>query len=129
MVGFKKSERLRSKKTIDRLFSSKHRFFQDPFLVIWQEDVFESGVPVRILISVSKKKHRKASSRNYIKRRIREAYRLNKQPFIDFLNRNGKCCTLAVVYTSGTILEFHEMERKIYWMLERLQKEYEKDHR
>jgi ribonuclease P protein component len=128
MVRFTKSERLKSKKTIDQLFTSKDRFYQDPFFVIWQDDAFESNVPVRILISVSKKKHRKASRRNYIKRRIREAYRHNKQPFIDFLNRNQRHCTLAVVYTSGTIMEYQEIERKIYWMLKRLQKEYEKDH-
>lgn len=129
MVRFKKSERLRSKKIIEQLFTSKHRFYQDPFLVIWLDDSFESAVPLRILISVSKKKHRKATERNCIKRRIREAYRLNKQPFIDFLNKIQRQCTLAVVYTSGTIIEYHEIERKIYWMLERLQREYEKDHR
>ena len=36
--------------------------------------------------------------RNLVKRRIREAYRLNKNPFIDCLNTQGKKMAVAILY-------------------------------
>lgn len=49
-----------------------------PLRVIWLP-VEELDVQASILISVSKRRFKRAVKRNRIKRQIREAYRLNKQ--------------------------------------------------
>lgn len=126
MYTFIKEERLRHKKDIDRLFSEGIRFYSDPFLVIRISEPFDSRHPMRVLISVSKKRIRKAVLRNRMKRRIREAYRTHKTALYDTLNKNRRFCTLALIYNSGEIAEYKDVEEKIILILKRLQKEYEK---
>ena len=78
------------------------------------------------MVSVPKKKIRKAVKRNLLKRRIREAFRLQKKPFYEFLTARQANCSFAVVYNSGEIAEYKVLEEKILLVLQRLQKEYEK---
>jgi len=127
MYSFRKKERLKSKKAIDLLFSEGESFFIDPFQVIQISEPFDSGYPARLLISVSKKKVRKAVTRNLLKRRIREAYRLHKAPFYKSLNQHHRFCSLALIYSTSKIAEYKEIEEKIILILQRLQKENEKD--
>ena len=126
MYTFKKEERLTSKKAIDRLFDKGMSFYLDPFHVIRTSEPFTSKFPVRVLISIPRKKIRKAVDRNLLKRRIREAYRLHKNPFLETLSQRNGYCTMALIYSSGKIADYKEIEEKIILILERLQKEYEK---
>ena len=126
MFTFGKEERLRSKKNIDRLFAEGHSFYIPPFRVMWLDEPFDTGLPARILIGVPKRKVKKAVHRNRLKRIIREAYRLNKNPFYQFLLNRDSFCTLAVIYNAPTVVEFTDIEEKIILVLKRLQMEYEK---
>lgn len=127
MQTFEKEERLRSKKIIERLFSEGNDFYESPFKVIWLDMAMESKFPVHVLISVSKRKIRKAVSRNLLKRRIREAYRKNKSEFLKFMQGQNSQCTLAIVYTASHIAKYQQIERKIILVLQRLQKEQLKE--
>ncbi|MEZ5082345.1 MAG: ribonuclease P protein component [Bacteroidales bacterium] len=127
MQSFKKEERLRSKKLIDRLFEEGNDFFESPFKVIWLDISHESNVPVQLLISVSKRKIRKAVSRNLLKRRIREAYRKNKSGYFDFLKSQNRHCLIGIIYTYGRIAKYEQIEQKIILVLQRLQKELLKE--
>lgn len=127
MQTFTREERLRSKKIIERLFAEGKNFNVPPFFIIWIPDEYVSFSPARILISVSKRKIRKAVDRNLLKRRIREAYRGNKNLLYEFLIKHNRKCSFAVVYSSGKIAEYKEIEEKIILVLQRLQKEYAKD--
>ena len=126
MYTFTKEERLKHKKDIDRLFSEGNRFNLDPFLVLYSSNPLASKYPARVLISVPKKRIKSAVDRNLIKRRIREAYRLHKNPFYEILKQQLRFCSLALIYTSVKIAEYKEVEEKIILILERLQREYEK---
>ncbi len=126
MYTFTKEERLNSKKAIDRLFDEGVSFYLDPFHVIRTAEPFASKSPVRVLISIPRRKIRKAVNRNLLKRRIREAYRLHKNPFLETLRQLDGHCTMALIYTSGKIAGYKEIEEKIILILKRLQKEYEK---
>lgn len=97
-----------------------------PFNVQWSSAPFISSFPARILIAVPKKKIRKAVKRNLLKRRIKEAYRLQKSPFYDCLRSHNACCSFAVIYSSPEIAEYKVLEEKILLVLQRLQKEYDK---
>lgn len=81
-------------------------------------EIQESTAPVKILISVPKRKFKKAVDRNKIKRLIREGYRKNKHLLIDRLD--GKKIIVLMVYVSKTIIDYSETEEKINEVLIRL---------
>lgn len=126
MQTFKKQERLSGQKIIDTLFSEGRNFVVSPFRVVWLEYELEGPSPAQVLISVSKKRIKKAVDRNLVKRRIREAYRKNKDEFYEFLNRKGVKCAFALLYNSDLIADYKEIEEKINLLLQRFQSEYEK---
>ncbi len=72
-----KSERLCSKKALERLFAGERRSVSVfPIRAVYA-DSEEPGI--RIMVSVSKRHFKRAVRRNRVKRQLREAYRLNKQ--------------------------------------------------
>lgn len=126
MQTFKKHERLSGQKIIDTLFLEGKIFVVSPFRVVWLEYELAGQSPAQMLISVSKKRIKKAVDRNLVKRRIREAYRKNKDEFYEFLNRNQVKCAFALLYNSDLIADYKEIEEKINLLLQRFQSEYEK---
>lgn len=79
---FKKREHITSKKTIQELFSRGSSFVFYPFRVLYLPCPEEANTLApyhQVLISVPKRKIKKAHQRNLLKRRMREAYRLQKE--------------------------------------------------
>ncbi len=74
---FPKRERLCSIKSIDSLFSGGESFIAYPLRVVYRIETEndETQRSASLLISVSKKKFKRAVKRNRVKRLIREAYR------------------------------------------------------
>ena len=62
----------------------------------WYLPVEELEAPVSILVSVSKRRFKRAVKRNRVKRQIREAYRMNKHGLLAVLTE--KKCRLAVAF-------------------------------
>lgn len=76
-----KTERLCGRKTIDALFSDRHRrsIVAFPLRVVYVVRPREDGMPAaQMLVSVSKRRFHHAVDRNRAKRQVREGYRLNK---------------------------------------------------
>ena len=110
---FRKRERLTSEKEIDQVFSKGKNHLVYPLRFSYLEREDEAGIPVKILTGVAKKKIRKAVNRNLIKRRIREAYRLNKHGLSEALQNNNKRLSLAVVYIGNDIEPFRVIEKSL----------------
>ncbi len=115
---FPKEERLSSKKLIEELFEKGSSFSLHPFRVIYLANP-ESSSSHKILISVPTKNFKKAVQRNLIKRRVREAYRLNKSVIT-----KGEEATiphlLAYIYIGKEILSSGQISEKLKSSLERL---------
>ena len=116
----KKSEILRGKKIIGELFTNGSSFFLYPFKIVYLVRT-EPGASHEVLFSVSKKYFKKSVDRNAIKRRLREAYRLNKGILNDKPN-GGISYSLAFIYISKMKMPFHEIEHKLKEALLRLLK-------
>jgi ribonuclease P protein component len=102
--AFPKEERLCGKKQIDELFASGKKFNLPLFRLAWQWQEVPSDSPchpVRILISVPKRKFRRAHDRNRLKRQIREAWRLSRNPLkekISSLSSENKMKALHIAF-------------------------------
>lgn len=67
--------------------------------------VEELDVQASLLVSVSKRRFKRAVKRNRVKRQIREAYRLNKQPLLEVLAEKDLRLALAFIYLSDELVD------------------------
>lgn len=113
---FTKNERLHGKKSIEELFKKGSSFYLGGFRVKYLPT--SEKAEHQVLISVPKKSFKKAVDRNLLKRRIREAYRLNKH----LLNSNTSMSSLSIgfIYISKKILDFHTIQSQLIDCLKRL---------
>jgi len=73
-----------------------------------------------IMISVSKKRFKRAVKRNRVKRQIREAYRKNKHGLLHFLSDKEEGIAIAFIYLSDAFVPTDEMEKKMKILLARI---------
>jgi len=125
MFTFKKEERLCSKKRIEQLFHNGSSFLLYPFRVTWLSDSRQDGVPVQVIINVSKRRFKRAHDRNLIRRRIREAYRLHKNNNLYCFIAEGRQLFLAVNYIGKEISSYQFIEKKLLAVFERLIQSYQ----
>ncbi len=115
--GFSKAERLTGKKKTEELFRRGSSIFLHPFLLKYLP--VEENPTFRVLITVPKKKIKRAVDRNLIKRRIREVYRLNKHLL---LQEPQSSYHVAIIYQSDEILPFEQIEKNLITLLGRFKK-------
>lgn len=110
-----RTERLRSLGAIRRLFDEGQSGFVFPFRYVWYAET--DAVPsVEVLFSVPKKFHKRANKRNLLRRRTKEAYRLQK----GILARTGRGTNLdiALIYSSKEVLPYKHIEHAVRRILE-----------
>ncbi len=99
-----KPERLNRKKIVERMFAGGARSFSFFPLRVVYVPAPELEAPASILVSVSKRRFKRAVKRNRVKRQIREAYRLHKQILLDALPADGSLrLAVAFIYLSDTL--------------------------
>jgi ribonuclease P protein component len=121
LFTFRKAERLSHRKQIDSLFNEGLSFNLPPFKVFYLLEESRTDAPVKVLMTVSKRKYKRAVDRNRIRRLMRETYRLHKHKLADrFLALSG-CLHIGFIYTGGSKdIGFEEMEQPMIRCLERL---------
>jgi ribonuclease P protein component len=111
---------LNSKKIIQELFEKGSYFYLYPFKIVYALNLYEvNPTSQKLLVSVSKKKFKKAVDRNKIKRKIKEAYRLNKHELLAE-TFNNTSLSIGLIYTGKEIHEFKMIESKVKKLLIKL---------
>ena len=118
---FYKCEKLCGVTRIDSLFATGHSLIAYPLRAVFSMAEAERDVaPARFLVSVPKKKLRRAVDRVLIRRRVREAYRLNRALLLPALAAHGRRVDVAFVYLSSSLKDYGIIEEKMRQLLERI---------
>ena len=117
---YPKNEKLKSKITIDLLFSKGKSVSKYPLRLVYVESDY--GIPedstqkLKMGVSVSKKYFKHAVDRNYFKRVLRETYRLNKYLLIDNLDQRY---AFMFFYQTKDRLSYEEINTKTIQLFEK----------
>lgn len=113
MEGFTlhKEERLCSQKLIEELFTSGESFLSYPLKVVFLKTELPQTYPVLASFTVSKRNFKRAVKRNLLKRRIREAYRLNKPAFYQEIDAKELQLAIMFVYIGKDMAEYPVIEK------------------
>lgn len=116
-----RAERVRSKTVIDQLFTGgvSKSFSVFPLRVVYMA-VEGQEAQASILVSVPKKRFKRAVKRNRVKRQVREAYRKNKQGLLDVLDGQGQQLVLAFIYLSDELVSTEVIEERVRLLLARV---------
>lgn len=140
-LTLRKAEKLRHRSLVDPLFREGNTLYEFPLRLTWRalgeeelRDSFRDAVPehigpVQMLITVPKKKRRHAVDRVLMRRRIREAYRLNRLPLKEIVTADGtvKTLGLAFIYLHDKNLPYSVVENKVKVLFRRLSTQLKKD--
>lgn len=116
---FPKTERLSSVILIEKLFAGGSKSLPAfPLRIVYMPVEGEELPAVSVLISVSKKRFKRAVKRNRVKRQIREAYRKHKYLLIDPLKAAGKKAAIAFIWLDNELHASDEIEEKVKKLLQ-----------
>ena len=110
---------------IEKLFSEGESILAFPVKIIFLQQALSANYPAQAGFSVGKKIFKKAVQRNLIKRRMREAYRLNKNELYKKLG--DKQLALFIIFIGKTIPDFNEIESSIKKGIKKVIKETSSD--
>ena len=125
------SERINSKKQIDRLFrgGGSKAMTASPLRMVYMADSRQTDSQpsdghqpmAQMMVSVPKRYFKRAVKRNYVKRQVREAYRLNKHTLVNHLTQKAdKTVSLCFIWTSDRLLPTAEVMKRMANLLTRL---------
>lgn len=145
MMKLPKSARLHHRSLQEQLFAKGKSIHEFPIRMIWRtlsHDELRANFrdrvpdligPLQVLISVPKKKRRRAVDRVRMRRLMREAYRLGREPLIKKVEQLSciRTVSIALIYRKEANSDFEEIKTKtdrlITKLIEKLDKTYSSD--
>ncbi len=118
---FHKEERLCSRTQIELLFANNTFVTAYPVKLMYYPTPARLLRPVQAMFVVPKRNFRRAHDRNKLKRRMREAYRLNKRLLYEKWPQD-KCLSLAFLYTGRQQEDYARIEKAILQLIDGLLK-------
>ena len=116
----KKDEKLCSRTAVNRLFDDGKSLMAFPLRVAYRLRP-QGEHPVQFLISIPKKRIRRAVMRVTLRRRVREAYRLTRRELLlPELERTGWGVDIAFVYLDKTPAPYSVIHERMTQLLQRV---------
>ena len=115
MSTFPKTEKLCNYHRIQALFKEGKSLKKYPLKLLYLP-LDKEAVPTELLISVPKKKLKRAVDRNRIKRLLRESYRMEKHQ----LSSLEHSYSLAFIYMSQELITYGQMRALVAGLLQQL---------
>lgn len=114
-----KAERLNSYMLIEKLFAGGSKSFPAfPLRIVYMPVEGDQLPTVSLLISVPKKRFKRAVKRNLVKRQVREAFRKHKYLLTDLLEAKGMKLVIAMIWLDNEIHSSKVVEAKVLRLLQ-----------
>jgi ribonuclease P protein component len=124
--SYGREEKLKSRKQIDLLFAKGKSVNQFPVKLIYMEVQEEMDFPVKAGVIAPSRLFKKAVQRNRVKRLLREAYRTEKSPLIEYVTSQNRKLILFLMFIDREIPSHLLVKEKVGLAIPRLIKELEK---
>jgi len=122
-----KSQRIKKKRIFDELFKSGFSKTKHPVRIVWIETDLVEANSLQTAYVVPKRLFKSAAIRNLLKRRIKEAFRINQQEVLDLLNENKKQYAILFMYSSNKQSDYLNIEKSVKHLLSQFIKSNELD--
>ena len=133
-LRFRQGERLRLRTLVEQLFDKGDSLFEWPLRAVVRsvdgdqlDAMFKGHVPpgtgrLQMLVTVPKRKRRKAVDRVLMRRRIREAWRLSRGSLREAVEAATGVRTLSValIYAADRNVDYSRVERSVCRLLPRI---------
>jgi len=119
-ISFPKKEHLCGEIRVNHLFINGKAFIVYPLRVVYLVGENKEAIPVKVLVSVPKKRFKRAVKRNRLKRLMRESYRLNRSPLIEKCIEKNINIQIAFNYLSDDEMDFNMIQSKMIVALQKI---------
>lgn len=101
-LGLRKSEKLKSAKAIEALFTDGRFISYGHLILKYKVRATAEPIPLKMGVTVSRKKFKRSVDRNFVKRILRETYRQQKPRFLDLLSEGFPGADFMFIYNANT---------------------------
>ena len=115
-ASYPKKEKLKGEKLISKLFLEGKSISVYPLRMVYLKTKFDDSVKIKTGVSVSKRNFKKAVERIYIKRLLRECYRLNKATYFNNITTQY---AFMILYIGKEKPTFVEVDKKMKHLLQK----------
>jgi ribonuclease P protein component len=110
---FNKFEKLSHKASIDYIFQKKGKsIYKSPVLLAYYKTDLETPFPCQLMVSVGKRKFKKAVDRNRIKRQITDVYRRHKHRIYNAVGPEEKYA-IGILFLGNRHPKQVDLEKKL----------------
>lgn len=118
--AFPKKERLTDKRKISQLFAKAKAQSSFPLRALYSITPKDETVnsPIKITVAVPKRAFKRAVKRNLLKRRMREAYRLNKEQLYNAAIETNQTIEIVFIYLGKAEKGYEKIEHAMVELLQ-----------